>query len=247
MFFEAVSFNYGAGADAAGAAVLHNINLTIEPGQTVAFLGATGSGKTTLVNLIPRFYDVTAGRITIDGVDVREIPLETLHQLVGVALQESVLFSGTVRDNVCYGKPEATEADLIEAAQAADAHGFVSAIPEGYDAAVARRGANFSGGQRQRLAIARAVTVKPKILILDDSTSALDMATEAQVQAALKQLMAETTTIFVAQRISTVITADQIFLLESGELVAQGTHEHLLRTSPLYQEIYQSQLGGVPA
>jgi ABC-type multidrug transport system fused ATPase/permease subunit len=247
IVFEAVSFNYGAGADAAGAAVLHNINLTIEPGQTVAFLGATGSGKTTLVNLIPRFYDVTAGRITIDGVDVREIPLETLHQLVGVALQESVLFSGKVRDNVCYGKPEATEADLIEAAQAADAHGFVSAIPEGYDAAVARRGANFSGGQRQRLAIARAVTVKPKILILDDSTSALDMATEARVQAALKQLMAETTTIFVAQRISTVITADQIFLLESGELVAQGTHEHLLRSSPLYQEIYQSQLGGVPA
>jgi ATP-binding cassette subfamily B protein len=136
---------------------------------------------------------------------------------------------------------------MVEATQAADAHGFVSAIPEGYDAAVARRGANFSGGQRQRLAIARAVTVKPKILILDDSTSALDMATEARVQAALKRLMAETTTLFVAQRISTVITADQIFLLEAGEILAQGNHEHLLQSSTLYQDIYQSQLGGMPA
>lgn len=247
IVFENVSFSYAERDGQAGLPVLQDINLTIEPGQTVAFLGATGSGKSTLVNLIPRFYDVTAGQITIDGVDVREIPIETLHQLVGVALQESVLFSGKVRDNVCYGKPEATEDDMIEAAQAADAHGFVSAIPEGYDAAVARRGANFSGGQRQRLAIARAVTVKPKVLILDDSTSALDMATEARVQDAIKRLMAETTTLFVAQRISTVITADRIFLLEAGRIVAQGTHEELLRSSSLYQDIYQSQLGGVPA
>jgi len=247
IVFENVSFSYTERDGQAGLPVLQDINLTIEPGQTVAFLGATGSGKSTLVNLIPRFYDVTAGRITLDGMDVREIPIETLHQLVGVALQESVLFSGKVRDNVCYGKPDATEDDMIEAAQAADAHGFVSAIPEGYDAAVARRGANFSGGQRQRLAIARAVTVKPKILILDDSTSALDMATEARVQDALKRLMATTTTLFVAQRISTVITADRIFVLEAGQIVAQGTHEQLLRSSPLYQDIYQSQLGGVPA
>jgi ATP-binding cassette subfamily B protein len=247
IVFENVSFAYPNRDGSAGVPVLRNISLTIEPGQTVAFLGATGSGKSTLVNLIPRFYDVTAGRIVIDGVDVREIPLDTLHQLVGVALQESVLFSGKVRENVCYGKPEATEDEMVEATQAADAHGFVSAIPEGYDAAVARRGANFSGGQRQRLAIARAVTVKPKILILDDSTSALDMATEARVQAALKRLMAETTTLFVAQRISTVITADQIFLLEAGEILAQGNHEHLLQSSTLYQDIYQSQLGGMPA
>lgn len=246
IVFEQVSFAYPNRDGSTGATVLRNINLAIAPGQTVAFLGATGSGKSTLVNLIPRFYDVTAGRITIDGVDVREIPLTTLHQLVGVALQESVLFSGKVRDNVCYGKPAATEAEMVEAAQAADAHGFVAAMPEGYDAAVARRGTNFSGGQRQRLAIARAITVKPKILILDDSTSALDMATEARVQAALKQLMATTTTLFVAQRISTVITADQIFLLDAGEIVAQGTHETLLQSSPLYQDIYQSQLGGVP-
>lgn len=247
IVFENVSFSYPSRDEQTGAPVLQHINLAIEPGQTVAFLGATGSGKSTLVNLIPRFYDVTSGRITIDGVDVRNIPLETLHQIVGVVLQESVLFSGKVRDNVCYGKPDATEDEMIEAATAADAHGFVSAIPEGYDATVSRRGTNFSGGQRQRLSIARAVAVKPKILILDDSTSALDMATEARVQDALKSLMASTTTLFVAQRISTVITADNIFLLEAGGIVAQGNHEQLLRSSPLYQEIYHSQLGGVPA
>ncbi|MUG91357.1 ATP-binding cassette domain-containing protein [Scytonema sp. UIC 10036] len=247
IVFEDVSFCYPSHNERVGRPVLQNINLTIEPGQTVAFLGTTGSGKSTLVNLIPRFYDVTAGRITIDGIDVRDIPLKTLHQIVGVALQESVLFSGKVRENICYGKPDATEDEMIEAAKAADAHGFVSAIPEGYDATVARRGANFSGGQRQRLSIARAVTVKPKILILDDSTSALDMATEARVQDALKSLMADTTMLFVAQRISTVITADTIFLLEGGQIVDRGNHEQLLHSSSLYREIYNSQLGGVAA
>lgn len=252
IVFENVSFSYFANPsrnpeENDSKLVLKNINLVIEPGQTVAFLGATGSGKSTLVNLIPRFYDVTSGRITIDSVDVRNIPLETLHQLVGISLQESVLFSGKVRENVCYGKPEATEDEMIAAAKAADAHGFVSAIPEGYDAAVARRGTNFSGGQRQRLSIARALTIKPKILIFDDSTSALDMATEARVQEAIKNSMGDSTILFVAQRISTVITADNIFLLEAGEIVAQGNHETLLRTSSLYQEIYESQLGGVPA
>ncbi|MFB2879523.1 ABC transporter ATP-binding protein [Floridanema aerugineum] len=252
IVFENVSFSYFANPsqnpeENHSKLVLKNINLVIEPGQTVAFLGATGSGKSTLVNLIPRFYDVTSGRITIDGVDVRNIPLETLHQLVGISLQESVLFSGKVRENVCYGKPEATEDEMIAAAKAADAHGFVSAIPEGYDANVARRGTNFSGGQRQRLSIARALTIKPKILIFDDSTSALDMATEARVQDAIKNSMGDSTILFVAQRISTVITADNIFLLEAGEIVAQGNHETLLRTSSLYQEIYESQLGGLPA
>ncbi|WP_158516713.1 ABC transporter ATP-binding protein [Scytonema hofmannii] len=245
IVFEDVSFSYPSRDGRLGRLVLQNINLTIEPGQTVAFLGATGSGKSTLVNLIPRFYDVTAGRIAIDGIDVRDIPLETLHQIVGVALQESVLFSGKLRENICYGKPDATEDEMIEAARVADAHGFVSAIPEGYDATVARRGANFSGGQRQRLSIARAVAVKPKILILDDSTSALDMVTEARVQDALKSLMADTTTLFVAQRIGTAIAADNIFLLEAGEIIAQGNHEQLLHSSSLYQEIYHSQLGGV--
>jgi ATP-binding cassette subfamily B protein len=247
IVFEDVSFSYPNRDGRVGTPALQHIHLVIEPGQTVAFLGATGSGKTTLVNLIPRFYDVTSGRITIDGVDVRQIPLEILHQIIGVALQESVLFSGKVRENICYGRPDATEDEMIEAAIAADAHGFVSAIPEGYDATVSRRGTNFSGGQRQRLSIARAVTVKPRILILDDSTSALDMATVARVQDELKSLMADTTTLFVAQRISTVIMADNIFLLEAGEIVAQGNHEQLLRTNPLYQEIYRSQLGGVPA
>lgn len=245
--FEQVCFSYPAQNGKSGALVLKNINLVIQPGQTVAFLGATGSGKSTLVNLIPRFYDVTSGRITIDGVDVRHIPLETLHQIVGVALQESVLFSGAVRDNICYGRPDATEDEIIAAAQAADAHNFVLAIPDQYDAPVARRGTNFSGGQRQRLSIARAIAVQPKILILDDSTSALDMATEARVQEALNTMMENATVIFVAQRISTVIMADTIFVLEAGELIAQGNHETLLRTCALYQEIYQSQLGGVPA
>lgn len=247
ILFEDVSFGYPTPAGQPRTEVLKHINLTIEPGQTVAFLGATGSGKSTLVNLIPRFYDVTGGRITIDGMNIRDIPIEILHQLVGVALQESILFSGKVRENICYGRPDATDDEMIEAAGAADAHEFVSRIPEGYDAPVARRGTNFSGGQRQRLSIARAVTVKPKILILDDSTSALDMATEARVQASLERLMGDTTILYVAQRISTAITADTIFLLEAGEIIAQGNHEQLLQSSPLYQEIYTSQLGGVPA
>jgi ATP-binding cassette subfamily B protein len=246
IVFENVSFGYPAPAGETPTPVLRNINLTIEPGQTVAFLGATGSGKSTLVNLIPRFYDVTEGRILIDGIDVRDLAPEILHQWVGIALQEAVLFSGTVRENVGYGRPEAEQEELVAAAAAADAHGFISTIPEGYDAPVARRGSNFSGGQRQRISIARALAVQPKILILDDSTSALDMATEARVQEAVQDLMAATTKLYVAQRISTVLTADRIFLLEAGELVAQGTHETLLASSPLYQDIYQSQLGGAP-
>lgn len=247
LVFDNVSFHYPADQAKDCEPVLCDINLTIEPGQTVAFLGATGCGKSTLVNLIPRFYDATAGRITLDGQDIREIPLEKLRQQVCIALQEAVLFSGTVRDNLAYGYPEATEDELVAAAIAADADGFVRAIPEGYDAMVKRRGTNFSGGQRQRLSIGRAIAVHPSVLILDDSTSALDMATEARVQDAIKGMMATTTTLFVAQRISTVIAADQIFLLERGRIIARGTHDELLQSSSLYQEIYESQLGGVPA
>ncbi|MFQ4138560.1 ABC transporter ATP-binding protein [Nodosilinea sp. PGN35] len=246
IVFENVGFSYPSQDGEQPTAVLKNINLTIEPGQTVAFLGATGAGKSTLVNLIPRFYDVTHGRITLDDVDVRDIALQDLHEIVGIALQESVLFSGLVRDNVCYGKPAATDAEMVAAAQAADAHTFVMTMPEGYDTPVARRGTNFSGGQRQRLSIARALTVKPTILILDDSTSALDMATEARVQDAIHDLMDDITTVFVAQRISTVITADRIFVMDAGEIIDAGTHEQLLHTCALYQEICQSQLGGVP-
>jgi ATP-binding cassette subfamily B protein len=247
IVFENVSFHYPVSNDTDSRPVLRNINLTIEPGQTVAFLGATGSGKSTLVNLLPRFYDVTAGRITLDGQDLRDIPLDTLRQEVCIALQEAVLFSGTVRDNLAYGQPDASEEELVAAAMVADADGFIRAIPEGYDAMVKRRGANFSGGQRQRISIGRAVAVQPSVLIFDDSTSALDMATEARVQDAIKAMMATATTLFVAQRISTVIATDQIFLLEQGQIVAQGTHDDLLQTSSLYQEIYESQLGGVPA
>lgn len=246
IVFENVSFQYWTDNNEFDSkmAVLKHINLIIEPGQTVAFLGATGSGKSTLVNLIPRLYDANEGSISIDGVDVRDIPLTTLRQIVGIALQETILFSGTVRENICYGQPDATDDVMVTAAKTADAHKFICAIPEGYDAKVTRQGTNFSGGQRQRLSIARALTVQPKVLILDDSTSALDMATEAHIQNAIKDLMAEKTVVYVAQRISTVIAADKIFVLDGGEIIAEGTHTQLLQTSRLYQEIYDSQLGG---
>jgi ATP-binding cassette subfamily B protein len=227
---------------------LKNINLTIEPGQQVGFLGATGAGKTALVNLIPRFYDVTEGRITIDGIDVRDIPQENLREIVGIALQEALLFQGDVRFNLKFGHPTVDDEVMIGAAKAADSFSFVMNLPEKWDAPVARRGYNFSGGQRQRLAINRTLTPKPKILILDDSTSALDASTEGRVQQAIPQFSEKTTTLYVAQRISAVIDLDHIYLLENGEILAEGTHEQLMKTSPLYQEIYESQLGsGVTA
>jgi ATP-binding cassette subfamily B protein len=227
--------------------VLKNINLVAEPGQMVAILGATGSGKSSLIHLIPRFYDVTEGRVTIDGVDVRDVKLADLRQHIGIALQQAILFSGTVRDNVRYGRSEANEDEVVAVAQAADAHGFVSAQVDGYDSAVAREGANFSGGQRQRISIARALAVKPKILILDDSTSAVDVATETRIQAALGEMLHDTTTFVVAQRISTVLIADKIIVLDNGEIVAEGTHDDLLASSSIYREIYESQLGGLEA
>ena len=246
IVFENVSFGYRDKSGKPMGQALQNINLTIEPGETVGFLGATGSGKSTLVNLIPRFYDVTAGRITIDGVDVRDIPQQQLHKFVVAALQESVLFTGTVRGNVLMGNPRADDDAMLKAAQAADADSFVSNIPEGYDAAVSRRGANFSGGQRQRLSIARALAAEPKILILDDSTSALDLATEAHVQGAVQAMISKTTKLYVAQRISTVLTADKIVLLDGGKQVAMGRHNELAQQSQLYRDICISQLGMVP-
>lgn len=242
--FKDVCFGYPVEKGDEPVEILKDINLTIEPGEVVGFLGATGSGKSTLVNLIPRFYDVTGGKVTIDGIDVREITLETLHQLVGVCLQESYLFSGTIQDNIVMGAPDTSYDVMVQAAQAADAHGFVTAIPEKYEGHVARKGADFSGGQRQRLSIARTLMLKPKILILDDSTSACDVATEARIQDAVRDMMRDVTQIIVAQRISSVITADKIVLMEKGEIVAVGSHEDLLRSSKLYQEIYISQLGG---
>lgn len=243
--FDNVSFGYRDKQGKLQGLALRNINLSVEPGETVGFLGATGSGKSSLVNLLPRFYDVVEGKVTIDGIDVRTFPQRQLRRVVGVALQDAVLFSGTVRGNILFGRKDADDDAMTAAARAADADSFVSKIPEQYDATVARRGANFSGGQRQRLSIARSLVGQPKILILDDSTSALDLATEARVQDAVQDMMGKTTKFYVAQRISTVMTADKIVLLDAGQQVAVGKHEELLHTSPLYREIYESQLGKI--
>jgi ATP-binding cassette subfamily B protein len=241
--FENVTFSFQRPDGELDPPALKNINLTVEPGQRVGILGATGAGKTALVNLVPRFYDPTEGRITIDGVDVRDIPQENLRQIVGIALQEALLFQGQIRPNLKFGNPEVDDEVMVEAARAADSYGFVTNLPEGWDAPVARRGYNFSGGQRQRLSITRTLTAQPRVLILDDSTSALDVATEARVQDAIPRFTNNVTTLYVAQRISAVIDLDQIVLLENGEIVARGTHEELMESSLLYREIYESQLG----
>jgi ATP-binding cassette subfamily B protein len=240
VIFENVSFRYNGDEQ---EAVLQNVSLVAEPGETVAILGATGSGKSTLVNLIPRFYDVNEGRVLLDGVDVREMPVEQLRAQTGVALQEAVLFTGTVRDNIRYGRPEATDEQVVAAARAAQAHGFVMSFPQGYDTMVGQRGVNLSGGQKQRLAIARALLVQPKVLILDDSTSAVDVETEAKIQAELDVLMENRTSFVIAQRISTVLNADKIVVLDQGRVADAGTHEELMVRSSIYQEIYESQLG----
>ncbi len=244
VLFENVSFSYAQdGRDP----VLKEINLVAEPGETVAILGATGAGKSSLIHLIPRFYDVTEGRVSIDGIDVRDISIHSLRGQIGVALQEAVLFGGTIRDNICYGHPQADEEEVITAAKAAQAHAFISALPNGYDTRVGQRGVTLSGGEKQRIAIARALLVRPKIIILDDSTSAVDVETEAKLQDALDRLIAQsegdTTRFIVAQRISTVLLADKIMVLDQGEVAAIGTHTELLRTCLIYQEIYRSQLG----
>jgi ATP-binding cassette subfamily B protein len=247
--FEGVSFSYvGADGKPNETPVLNEIDLVAEPGQVVAFLGATGSGKSTLVNLVPRFYDVTAGRVTIDGVDVRDVSRTSLLEAVTPALQSPSLFSGTIEENLRFGAQENSggATDVVTAAHAAEAAEFVESRPDGYRGEVKRRGANFSGGQRQRLSIARALVRLPKILILDDTTSALDVATEGRVQDAIKGLMGDSTVFLVAQRISAVLTADQIIVLEDGKIVAQGSHKDLLASSPEYRSIYESQLGPVP-
>jgi len=242
--FENVSFSYSRDGN---DPVLKGINLVAEPGETVAILGATGAGKSSLIHLIPRFYDVAAGSVKIDGIDVRDIELHSLRTHIGLALQEAILFGGTISDNICYGRPEASEEEIITAAVAAQAHTFITALPDGYDTNVGERGVTLSGGEKQRIAIARALLVRPKILILDDSTSAVDVETEALLQDALDSLIAQsqhtTTRLIVAQRISTVLLADKIVVLDRGEVAAIGTHADLLATSPIYQEIYRSQLG----
>lgn len=237
--FEQVRFAYnGNHADP----VLKAIDFVAEPGETVAILGATGAGKSSLVNLIPRFYEVGGGRITLDGVDVRDIDQRSLRSQIAVALQEPILFSGTIRDNIRYGKPDASDDAVEAAARLAQAHDFILALPGGYDAPVGQRGVNLSGGQKQRLAIARALLTAPAILVLDDSTSAVDVATEASIQEALRTVRSGRTNFIVAQRISTVLTADKILVLDDGAIAAAGDHRTLLASSPIYREIYASQL-----
>lgn len=256
VVFDDVSFAY---RDADGhpnpTPVLRNIDLTVEPGQVVAILGATGSGKSTLVNLIGRFYDVTDGRITIDGIDVRDVTRASLLEAVTPVLQQPILFSGTIEENLRFGAdagPGRSRGDaggaveIVAAARAAEAAGFVEDRSDGYESEVKRRGANFSGGQRQRLSIARSLVRSPRILVLDDSTSALDVATEGRVQDAIRDLMGDATIFLVAQRISAVLTADVIVVLDEGRVVAQGAHADLLRSSAEYRSIYESQLGAVP-
>jgi len=238
--FEGVSFSYMKG----GEPVLNNISFSADPGQVVALLGATGSGKSTLINLIPRFYDANSGSVTVDGTDVREVTIESLRTHIGIALQEPVLFSGSIRDNIRYGKPGATDDEVIEAAKAAQAHDFITSLPKGYDTEVGERGVGLSGGQKQRVSIARAILVKPKILILDDSTSSVDVETEALIQEALETVMKRRTSFIIAQRISSVLKADKILVLDRGKIVAEGHHKELMETSPIYREIFDSQLGG---
>lgn len=237
--FKNVSFSFDPG----GAPVLENVSFSVKPGQRLAIIGATGAGKSSLVGLIPRLYDVTAGAVYVDGVDVRDYELSALRQRIGIVLQETILFTGTIRDNIRFGRPDATEEEVIEAAKTAQAHDFIMATPNGYDTVLGQRGVNLSGGQKQRLAIARALILRPSILIMDDSTSALDMGTESRLQQALGKLMEGSTCIMIAQRISSVMDADLILVMDQGRIVASGTHRELLATSAIYQEIYESQFG----
>jgi ATP-binding cassette subfamily B protein len=238
--FRHVTFRYFG----SGEPVLQDVSFVAEPGQTIALLGATGSGKSTIINLIPRFYDATEGAVLIDGYDVRDVTLDSLRSQIGIVLQETNLFSGTIRDNIAFGRPDATLDEVIAAAKAASAHDFIMSFPQGYDTPVGERGTTLSGGQKQRIAIARALLLDPRLLILDDSTSNVDLQTEYQIQRALDQLMHGRTSFVIAQRISTVLNADQILVLDRGRIVARGTHEELIETSPLYAEIYHSQLVG---
>ncbi len=240
--FEDVSFRYFGSGDP----VLDHVTFNAKPGQTIALLGATGSGKTSIINLIPRFYDPSEGRITIDGHDLRDVTLESLRAQIGIVLQETTLFTGSVRDNIAFGKPDATMEEVQAAARAAAAHDFILSFPDGYETSVGERGTTLSGGQKQRVAIARALLLNPRILILDDSTSSVDVQTEGQIQAALDKLMKGRTSFVIAQRISTVMNADQILVLDKGKVVAHGKHAELMEESEMYAEIYNSQLVGEP-
>jgi len=241
--FKDVSFKYVA--TGTGDDVLSNISFTIQPGQFVAIVGGTGTGKSSLVNLIPRFYDVTGGAVLVDGVDVRDYPIQELRSRIGMVLQTNVLFTGTIRENLLWGRPDATEEELIQAAKAAQAYDFIMSFPEGFDTVLTQGGTNVSGGQKQRLCIARAMLRRPAILILDDSTSAVDSATEAAIRQSFQNDLKDTTVIIIAQRISSVQYADEILILDDDHIAGRGTHEQLLASNPIYQEIYRSQQEGV--
>lgn len=237
--FKNVSFSY---PETKGRPVISDLTLDIKSGESVAILGATGSGKSSLVNLIPRFYDCTAGEVLVDGVNVKDCKLDELRKKVGIVLQKSELFSGTVEDNIKWGDKNATHEEVISATQAAQADEFIQKIPAGYEGIIAEKGASLSGGQKQRLSISRAVLKKPEILILDDSTSALDLGTEAKLRAEIDRKMSGTTLIIIAQRIQSVKSCDRIAVLDHGKLCACDTHENLLKTCEVYQDIYASQV-----
>ncbi|OMC74577.1 multidrug ABC transporter ATP-binding protein [Paenibacillus odorifer] len=241
IVFDNVSFAYDPSDE---NLVLDDINFTAEPGETVAILGATGTGKSSLVSLIPRFYEVSSGSITIDGSDTRMIALEDLRSRIGFVMQQAILFSGTIRDNIRYGRPDATDEEVKEAAIAAEAHNFILELPQGYDTELGQRGINLSGGQKQRLSIARALLIQPTILIMDDSTSALDAATESRIRQMLKTRLRSSTNILIAQRVTSVIDADRILVLENGRIAVQGTHDGLMNSSEIYRDIWRSQMKG---
>ena len=236
--FDQVSFSYFRD----GASVLNAVSLEAQAGETIALLGATGSGKTSIINLLPRFYDVSEGAVRIDSRDVREVTLESLRAQIGIVLQETNLFSGSIRENIAFGRPQASRVDIEAAARVAEAHDFIQGLPAGYDTAVGERGVTLSGGQKQRIAIARAILLDPRILIMDDSTSSVDLLTEQRIRRALDRLIQGRTSFIIAQRISTVLSADQILVLDKGRIVARGQHADLLENSPEYAEIFASQL-----
>jgi ATP-binding cassette subfamily B protein len=232
--FERVTFGYDPDRP-----VLREIDLALQPGRTVALIGHTGSGKTTLAGLVPRFYDVAEGRVTVDGADVRDLKLVSLRRAIGIVAQDPFLFSDTVRENVAFGRPDATQEEIEDAARLAQAHEFIVQLPEGYDTAIGERGITLSGGQRQRIAIARALLLDPRILILDDSTASVDATTEAKIRLGLRQAMRGRTTIIIAHRLSTLALADELVVLDRGRVAARGTHDDLIERSPVYREIYE--------